>query len=508
MNIVRLSSCFALFGGVFLLGSGCGGDAEETDPTGSGGAGGSGSVTTVSSTVSSTSTMSGPTTTGMMKPDESTNCGDALELEPATNTLMLPFFQYDGGAIDPAGDTDFFKFTVANDGDWWSIGTDANPDGKNDMIDTVMTLYNETGEEQLAQNNYAPYSSSDDSELNYRFVKAGTYCLKIEDSSTAFDGQTPEGGPSFMYRVYAVPIDFPQYPQHNLDAEPNGTVMEAQAMTVSEGTSGITDYGYASGTFSAKDDIDMFSMARRDGTNTFYVYFAAKGEGSSMDPDLVRVRDQDGNILSEVNVAEDIDNSQRRRIWAAISPTATSLIVEVNGEEVDEIGGNPFYHIQTRSTDYENPQEVEPNDDSMSASIAVGQVNSGNTMLYSHYIGGTLNSEDISSDATAWGADTDWWSFQAQQGQNIILTCTSVRGGTGLISPTFSIYREGDLNNPLQTESESKTKNLYWAQSTSASKPKIVVNQTGNYYLKIEGADRDPNVLTTNYACGIHVESP
>jgi hypothetical protein len=49
---------------------------------------------------------------------------------------------------------------------------------------------------------------------------------------------------------------------------------------------------------------------------------------------------------------------------------------------------------------------------------------------------------------------------------------------------------------------------LYWSTSSSASKPKIVVNETGKHYLRITGDKRKPDVLTTNYACGIHVETP
>jgi hypothetical protein len=237
------------------------------------------------------------------------------------------------------------------------------------------------------------------------------------------------------------------------------------------------------------------------GTNTYWVYFAPKGEGSSLDPGIVRVRDQDGDVLSEFDFEKGA-----RRIWLTLPESTTSLVLEVNGQQsAMEVGSNPFYHLETRVTDYENPQEVEPNDTSVDASIALGSVNSGNSKLFSHYVGGELNS---GADEDNWMADTDWWSFQAQQGQNIILTCTSVRGGTGLIDPEFAIYREGDLNNAIQSEIEGDDKNLYWAQSSSASKPKIVVNQTGIYYLKITGDQRKQNVLSTNYACGIHVESP
>ncbi len=488
---------------------GCTVTQVSNDDEGAGGAGGGDATTTVTSTGTSmvttgTGTMSGPTTTGGGKADESTSCEDALELEQKTNSLQLPFYQYDGGAVDPAGDTDFFKLTIENDGDWWTIGSDANPDGTSSGINTVITLLDETGKDQLAQNNYAYPSSGNDSELTYHFVKKGTYCVKIEDASTAFDGQTPEGGPSYQYRLYAVPIDYAQYPQHNLDAGSNDTPATAQAMTVSEGTSGVNDFANASGLFDASDDVDMYSLARRSGTKTYWVYFAPKGEGSSLDPGMVRVRDQDENILAELDFAK-----EAKRIWATIPDATTGLVLEVNGQE-GELGDNPFYHIQSRTTDYENPQEVDDtnNGDSTGAEVAVGQVNSTNPKLYSHYVGGTLNTADTSQDVTAWAADVDWWGFQAQQGQNIILTCTSVRGGTGLIDPEFAIYREGDLNNAIQSEKEGDSKNLYWAQSTSASKPKIVVNQTGNYYLKITGDQRKANVLTTNYACGIHVETP
>jgi hypothetical protein len=189
-----------------------GGCSSDTDPeTNNGGGGTTSSSSTTSGTTTTTPTSSGGGEGGGTSVDESTSCADAVAMEELQNSLGGDF--YEGTAvINPAGDDDFFTFT-AEAGQWLQLSTDANPDDDPAMIDPVVTLYNADGSTQLAEADDQTPRVTVDSELFYRVETAGTYCVRVQEFSD-WNGDTPEGDPSYSFRLIMLPIDFELYAQH------------------------------------------------------------------------------------------------------------------------------------------------------------------------------------------------------------------------------------------------------------------------------------------------------
>jgi len=478
------------FGLTLALAGACG-SGDESDPA----AGGSSSSTTsFTGTPPPTTTSSGTTTSSNSVNDESTSCADAIEMLEGKNSQDGVFYDYDG-VINPAGDTDFFLLKVASDDSWIRIGTDANPDDDPDLINTVITLFDADGTNQLAQNLYDYPYNGDDSDMVVHIKKAGDYCLKVEDYSTYKEGETPEGSYTFTYRVFWVPIDFDLYDYYNLDKEPNNATGEAQAITTYSEDVDVYWFSNVAGHFDTGSDVDVYSFKTPVGAVTGHVYFPWGGTGSTSTPGMVRLLDGMGNTVAELD-----QQGSARQISVHVTGD-TDYHLQVNRKDSD-LGDHDFYFLKMRMTDYQNPQEIEPNNDGMTASVAMGKTNSGNPKLFSHYVGGQLDG----GTGGVWAADEDWWSFEADQGKEVILSCKSVRYGTGLIKPEFAIV-DSNLT-VMQSETEKPDANLYWSStSSSASKKAVKITSTGTHYLRIKATEKKADVSSSTYQCGIHVAS-
>ncbi len=487
-SMTRLIGLTLGFGLTVALSGACG-SGDESDPA----AGGSSSTTTTFTSTPPPTTSSSGTTSSNTINDESTSCDDAIEMEAGKNSQDGTFYDYEG-VINPAGDTDFFKVTVASDDSWIRIGTDANSEDDPDLINTVITLFDADGTNQLAQNLYDYPYNGDDSDMVVHIKKAGDYCLKVEDYSTYKEGETPEGGYTFTYRVFWVPIDFDLYAYYNLDKEPNDAVGQAQAITTySEDVDKYWTSNVA-GHFDTGSDVDVYSFKTPIGATMGYVYFPWGGTGSTSTPGMVRLLDANGDTVGELD-----QEGSARQILVHVDGDATYHL-QVNRQKDSSLGEHDFYFLKLRMTDSQNPQEIEPNNDSVTASVAMGKTNSSNPKLFSYYVGGEL---DGGSNGV-WAADEDWWSFEADQGKDINLSCKSVRYGTGLIAPEFAIVDANLM--VLQSEKEKSTDNLYWSNtSSSASKKAVKVATSGTHYLRIIASDKNAAVSATNYQCGIHV---
>src|SRR5262245_45152104 len=165
----------------------------------------------------------GPNTgTGAMgtggMPDEGTSCDDAIVMTQAANGQWES-----NGVVNPAGDTDFFKFDVAAADTWFAIYTVANPNDDPMLLDTVVTVLSEDGQTQLAEVDDSFPRANTDTEIFHRFIAPGTYCLKVQEFSS-WNQMTPEGSETFTYDINALPVDPAMFLGYTVDTGDNDTL--------------------------------------------------------------------------------------------------------------------------------------------------------------------------------------------------------------------------------------------------------------------------------------------
>ncbi len=502
MKLDRAFGLFTLASATALIAAaGCSVQVEELDDgSGVGGSGGgsSSSVTATSGTVqpqttaTGTGTSTGTGTGGGAPADESTNCADAVPLEAKMNNSGLTF--YDAEAyLAEAGDSDYFKFT-AKAGDWIQLFTDANPMDDTDMVDTVLTLYNEDGSTQLAEVDDAFPRQTTDSELIYQVVADGTYCLKVWEFSD-WNGDTPEGGPTFKYRVGNVPIDFSVYEQYNLDTEPNNTRMAPQtglSYALSQANQNITNFA---GTFGESADVDVYEVTTPAGAKGMATTFTPSGPdgfGSTRGPGHIRVYDDNNTMIAYLDYSKGADGFSSIPVMAE-----TKYYLEVNGGAGS--GSNDSYFIKFNTSDALNPQEADDtlNNNAVGAEIAVGQVNQNNPMMNSFFLGGALGEPD-----------TDWWKVSAKKDDVITVACSAMRAGSGIRDMTVALYAS-DGTTEMQKETETDAADILWStHPTQASLTPVTATADGDYFLKLSATMLDGNNTGNWYMCGVHVTTP
>jgi hypothetical protein len=496
-GLVTLAGATAL-----MVAAGCRVEVEElTDDTstgsGAGGAGASVSVTssgTVQPSTTGTGTGTSTGTGGGVPVDESTSCADAIQLDAKTNNSMLTFYDAEGIIGEP-GDADYFKFD-AQKGDWLQLFTDANPMDDSTMIDTVLTLYNADGSTQLAEVDDAFPRQSTDSELFYHVVADGTYCVKVWEFSD-WNGDMAEGGPTYKYRVGTVPIDFAVYEQYNLDTEPNDSTSAPQSNLsygLSQSNQNFTTFA---GSFASGTDVDVYEIttpAAAVGMSTTFTPSGSDGNGSTQGPGNVSIYAADGTTMVGF-----LDYQKGADGFSSVPVMEnTTYYLEV-ARPAGSAGANDSYAIKFRTTEQLNPQETNDsaNDASGGAEIAVGQVSPNNAKTNSFFIGGTLTGLP----------DTDWWKISASEKDVIVVACSALRAGGGVVA-TVSLYGP-DATNMLQSETETEAADILWsAHPTKASMAPITAAATGDYYVEISGSIQNANNTGNWYMCGVHVTSP
>ena len=198
-------------------------------------------------------------------------CATAVALEELTNVLGGTFYE-GNGVFDPAGAANYFTFDALA-GDWFELSTQ-EATATADIADTVITLYTGDGATVLAENDDAFPRINTDSELFHRFASSGTFCVKVEEWST-WAGDPAEGGPTFDYRIIAVPLDFAIYDFYSDDSEPNDDAASADPLSWS-GTgarAGVTIAGF----FDGDGDQDVFIADAPVGALSFSFDFTPGG---------------------------------------------------------------------------------------------------------------------------------------------------------------------------------------------------------------------------------------
>ncbi len=500
MRITHLFGLLVVGSAVAGISGGCSSDSDTETGGGGSGASTSSSSTTGSGTTTTTPTSSGGGEGGGTAEDESTSCADAVAMEELENSLGGTF--YEGTAIlNPAGDEDFFTFT-AEAGQWIQISTDGNPDDDPAMIDPVVTLYNADGSTQLAEADDQTPRLTTDSELFYRVPEAGTYCARVMEFSE-WNGDTPEGDPSYSYRLITLPVDFDIYDHYNEDSDAttaasNDDIANAQTgLSMNVGDTGM-EFTQLAGMLEPGDDVDVFEFTAPTATLAIGTTFGPSGTdgyGSTKGPGLLQIRESDGTtVLAQLDYQNGSDG------FSSVPVTAGNTYYVWVERPDTTVGTNDFYFMKYSTADVVNHQESTPdttNDVYGTADSDPSPQTDPNTGTISHFIGGNMPV-----------GDTDWWSFgTVPAGNQVAIACSSQRAGSGVGDFTIEYY-EDPTGQPVESEQESATADIYWGTGANPSKGPITAATTGTHYLKITATTEIAGVTSRHYLCGVHIMSP
>lgn len=413
-----------------------------------------------------------PTPTPTAQPSSCTSPGT---LTTGTNSLGGTYYGA-SDTVDPAGDVDYYTVDLVA-GDWVGVFIQANTNNDPALLDAVITLYNDAGDTQLAQNDDSVTTGGLDSELFYHAPADGTYCIAVEDAAAG-------GDPLYTYDLVVVPLDFGLYDEFNEDSEPNDT--PAAAQTVSTTVFGNNQiYTNVVGLFDSTGNHDVYQVDSPIGALRLDVGFrpdGTDGYGSTNGLGVVTLIDSD----QTTQIAQLDGALGAARIYApVVASTTYYLDVQAPGST---LGANPFYMQQVISYDSTNELELDNTGNNAPAGAEVATPIANGT-LTSHFIGGTLGGMN----------DTDWWSFSANAGDMILVACASQRVGSGVRNAAVSVY-DDPMGTALKTGNESATTDLIW-QGADA----IPVSQSGTHYLEISANTFDVNIQSRLYLCGIHV---
>ncbi len=504
-----LFTTLGAMGVIALLGAGCGDSEVVDDGSGGSGTGGSGQTSTSSSmppvTVSSTGG-------GDTVPDESTSCADAPVVMEGQNSLMQPLFRADDYVLGEGGDADYFIIQGIQAGEWWQFGTDANPDDNPMLIDTVLSIYTEDGSTLLATVDDSYPRASTDSEMFHRFVDAGNYCIKVEEFSS-WSGGTPEGGPSYIYSVFGIPLNFTAYLQHNEETEPNNDQGAADTNgDISVLTGNMTDQWFATfmGVTGTANDIDVFRFVAPTNAIGFDLDLTSpasdNGYGSTGGPGMVKIYDSTFGLLAEVDATKfsmGLDGMSAVPVVAG-----QTYYVAVEKPTAQAVGTNDFYVLKSFTRDTSNPQEgggMTPvdggtNDTSAGAEAPASQMI--DAMTQATFVGGELPEGDV-----------DYWTFDTAampaSGDTLTVVCSSWSIGSGVRGMTVTV--EDGSANSLQTGVEDEAAGILWSDTApNATGAAVTISGTGPYYVRLENpaATADGAASATQYLCGIYTNSP
>ena len=497
MKRTHLIGLLALGGAIAGMGFGCSSD-PVVDDGGEGGMGGMGTST------SSTGMGPGSTTStggmgGMAPVDESTSCADAPQMEMVTNNGVT--FYRSVGYINPAGDSDYFLLN-AQAGEWLQLLTIANEEDDPTLIDTVITLYNEDGSQQLAQVDDAFPRLTTDSEMFYRVETAGTYCLKVEEFSD-WAGQTPEGGPNFFYNAISLPIVFADFDEFNEDTEPNDTLAAPQAnLTYLVSQMSGLNFTQLAGVFDADTDVDVWQYDAPNITidpgNIYSMELSftpsgIDGFGGTTSPGIINIYDAADTTTALARL--DVANGSEGFSAVPIVPGG-SYLIEVEREAAGAAGSNPFYFMKMGAQLFLNQVEA---DDTLNNTSAGAESITPSPMTTSHFLYGDLPA-----------GDEDWWIVpNVAAGQNIIVSCSAQRNGAGVGDLTVEYFSTTPGGAAVQTDTETAMQDILWAdQIPGASQGEITGTAAGDHYFRMSSTTDIPGVSSRTYLCGIAVVMP
>ncbi len=421
--------------------------------------------------------------------------GDAYQggITCATGDPIVPGDGGLFGIIDPPGDRDHFLLLV-DQPTFLSLRTRANPEGLSGKLDTVLSVYDEAGLVLLATSDDSLPDLGADSELLFHAPAAGTYCIKIEDFTTWKD-LGAQGGPGFIYKlevealVPGVPgLTFgkpegpaPKPPEQALLAQPFGwrSLMLGQLAAQHQSLA----FGLL-----PKPEAIFLKLSLMPAGPGGPGPEGHPGYGSTLKADGLELRTPGGEVLARVNPLWGMDD-----LWLPLEaplalPEDQALEVWVLRQLDSLPGTNDSVSLKADLHAWWNQAEAASatNDDPSSAEPlqATGD---------SWYITGALLPD----------SEVDHFVFTVPTPGRLEMGCLAARVGSGLRGARFEI--QNPEGTPLQAQAEDNIRDLLWADYPWASAPAIVVNDPGDYLLKVAPGTRDPQVSSSFYQCGIHL---
>jgi hypothetical protein len=380
-------------------------------------------------------------------------------------------------------------------------------------IDTVVSLYTEDGSTLLAtiDDSFPRYST--DSSLVYRAVTAGVFCVKVEDWGSWAGAVRPvQANNTFEFGVLT-PTD--PADGNVFDTEANDSVADSQAQTYNPSATNESLYATMFGGLDTQADVDVYTVVVPTGISGLQIsdftprsgpgapgtgVNGTNGNGSTLELGLINVTDEAGtDIIAQLDAARPAARGDSRNLFMPLTGGQTYHLW-VQRAAGSTAGSNDFYDIVQTLIDSTlmNQAEAEAatgtNDTAATAEIPTAASPAGPNPQY--FILGHMNS----------GSDTDFWRFPATAGNQIALSCTAVRSGSGLTGATFAVVGT-DQSTVLQTETETEDADIFWYTSADAesSMDGVAVATTGNYYLRVTATGQKLDVSGTYYICGITV---
>ncbi|MEE2834967.1 MAG: DUF4215 domain-containing protein [Myxococcota bacterium] len=405
-------------------------------------------------------------------------CGNDCELTADNNDSWE--FAADGrfggqvvDAIFPAGDQDYFRFE-GEQGQWLIITTDANADADDELVDTVITLYN-SERTRIAQNdNYDDGEA--DSRIITRLPATDTYYLKVQDAQNGGVGAA-RGARNFVYtlKIRALATDAEQV---NLDAEAGDDAESAQAMGWSE----RYHYAWVVGGFERSGDVDTYAFsiptAEEAGDKTQFdmnIYKASpSGNGSTRPVGRVWITNSDGAVVARRTPANDFDTFAPN-----LAPGDYTFWVEHPGGEA---GANDFYVLLVYRRGDNDPEQEEETNGSLERAERVSL--SPNGSLQSHFALAQLPDGDV-----------DYFRVDLQANQRLTVVCRSRSAGSGVVDLTVSV-RDGNDEELSATIEDSERAYLRDANPGRT--------EAGPVYVRLSKAGQLDDVVGHFVRCGIH----
>ena len=447
---------------------------------GGGGSSGSGGGTTYTTTTATKST----TTTA--NPDIGLSFDTAEEVEigsPVTGDLGTPAAPY------------YYKFQ-GQKGQLLQITTLAQTSAKPfdpAVIDSVVTLYDDTRTAIAENADPTPYTSTDAS-LFTVLPKDGTYYVLVQDCFTWTNlpsryctGSVERGVSMFTFGV--LPVEANQAGRVK-DKEPNDGASSAQALTYQKGPKSY--YLTVSwGDFGSASDVDVFSFkipsdylpASSSGRAMLQMWFnkpgpKASGATTSAGNIYLTTADAPGVKLASF-AGTDFDNGTRAPLFAPPLDVSKTYLLFIE-HPAGALGENPFY-VGMHGAGLSNPLELKDaeNGDPTKAETAAFDA------------GGLAYAEGDLADA-----DVDYWALDLTgkpTTSRLQTYCTGQRSGSGVRGMKVEVLK-GDATalSPAITTTESA--------GADALTGLVPINGT-KMLVKVTKASQAADVTGTFYRC-------
>ena len=381
------------------------------------------------------------------------------------------------GAIQKPGDRDYYAVELTAD-TWIRLFTSANPMDDPDMVDTVITLFDENLT-QLAQNDDEIPRQHTDSSIVFHVPASGTYYIEVQEFSTFGAGESPRGEPGFSYRLEV--SELATGDGITIEEEAGNTAAEATPVSFSD--EGAT---YLLGRFEAADDVDHFAVTTSHAAGQYLEAIVLPagidGQGSTLSVGVAAIDDD-----SELPVIARIDAATGSDRLAPPVVAATRYTVSVAhpaglapGDSA--FSDNAFYVVKLFEAADHDPEREDSTNGTLATAEPLALV-SGKSSFVTQLEANT---------------DVDFFSFPASSGDRLSLSCASESAGSGVIGLQAAVLRpDGELL-PGAVATETATKSIALRDLT--------LQTDGTHALRFTREGQEPEISGRWVRCLLQIE--